>query len=71
MLAPGIFRRIFEGHIPTGKDAPTNAPASPYGEIPAPQPQAPKSEAAAPSHSDVLNTPQSQASAPSPRPSPN
>lgn len=24
MLAPGIFRRIFEGHIPTQKDAPTN-----------------------------------------------
>ncbi|HEX4636027.1 MAG TPA: AsmA-like C-terminal region-containing protein [Rhizomicrobium sp.] len=38
MLAPGIFRRIFEGHIPTQRDAPTNAP----------KPQAPKSEAAAP-----------------------
>ncbi|MCX7280995.1 MAG: DUF3971 domain-containing protein [Alphaproteobacteria bacterium] len=24
MLAPGIFRRIFEGHIPTQKDAPSN-----------------------------------------------
>jgi hypothetical protein len=26
MLAPGIFRRIFEGHIPTQRDAPSNAP---------------------------------------------
>ena len=26
MLAPGILRRIFEGHVPTGKDAPSNAP---------------------------------------------
>ena len=24
-LAPGIFRRLFEGHMPTGKDAPSNA----------------------------------------------
>jgi hypothetical protein len=24
LLAPGIFRRIFEGHIPTQRDAPTN-----------------------------------------------
>jgi hypothetical protein len=24
MLAPGIFRRIFQGHIPTQRDAPTN-----------------------------------------------
>jgi hypothetical protein len=27
MLTPGILRRIFEGHIPTGRDAPSNAPA--------------------------------------------
>ena len=27
MLTPGIFRRIFEGHMPTG-DAPTNAPVA-------------------------------------------
>ena len=33
MLAPGIFRRIFEGHIPNRQDAPTNAPVSPHGEI--------------------------------------
>ena len=24
MLAPGIFRRIFQGHIPNQRDAPTN-----------------------------------------------
>jgi hypothetical protein len=24
MLTPGILRRIFEGHIPTKADAPTN-----------------------------------------------
>jgi len=54
MLAPGIFRRIFEGHIPTGKDAPSNIVTPPHGDLPnAPQPQAaapaPKPEAAAPS----------------------
>jgi hypothetical protein len=49
MLAPGIFRRIFEGHIPTGKDAPSNIAAPARADPPnAPQPQAPKSEAAAP-----------------------
>jgi hypothetical protein len=37
MLAPGIFRRIFEGHIPTGKDAPTNAP-QPEAAAPTPRP---------------------------------
>jgi len=42
MLAPGIFRRIFEGHIPTQKDAPSNMVAPPRGDAPmnAPQPQA-------------------------------
>jgi hypothetical protein len=40
MLAPGIFRRIFEGHIPTGKDAPTNAaPSAPRPEAAAPTPR--------------------------------
>jgi len=29
MLTPGILRRIFEGHIPTKNDAPTNNPAPP------------------------------------------
>jgi len=33
MLAPGIFRRIFEGHIPRAPDAPSNA------QPPAPKPQ--------------------------------
>jgi hypothetical protein len=37
MLAPGIFRRIFEGHIPTQKDAPSNAP-QPQAPAPAPKP---------------------------------
>jgi len=37
MLAPGIFRRIFEGHIPTQKDAPTNAP-QPQAAAPTPRP---------------------------------
>jgi hypothetical protein len=29
MLAPGIFRRIFQGHIPTAANAPSNAPQPP------------------------------------------
>ncbi len=29
MLTPGIFRRIFEGHIPTAANAPSNQPATP------------------------------------------
>jgi hypothetical protein len=38
MLAPGIFRRIFEGHIPTKADAPSNLVAPPRGDAPnAPQ----------------------------------
>ena len=36
MLTPGIFRRIFEGHIPTKADAPTNKAA----ETPQPAPRA-------------------------------
>jgi hypothetical protein len=38
MLTPGILRRIFEGHMPTGKDAPSNAapPAAPAKPAPAP-----------------------------------
>jgi len=40
MLAPGIFRRIFEGHIPTQKDAPTNlAPNAPQPQAAAPSPR--------------------------------
>ena len=39
MLAPGIFRRIFEGHIPTQKDAPSNAPQT-TAPVPKPQTQA-------------------------------
>ncbi|MBA2587245.1 MAG: hypothetical protein H0U98_01330 [Alphaproteobacteria bacterium] len=35
LLAPGIFRRIFEGHIPTQRDAPTNA--QPQATAPAPK----------------------------------
>jgi len=27
VLTPGILRRIFEGHIPTAANAPSNAPA--------------------------------------------
>jgi hypothetical protein len=46
MLAPGIFRRIFEGHIPTRADAPSNAPQpapaapQPQASVPAPKPSA-------------------------------
>jgi hypothetical protein len=29
LLAPGIFRRMFQGHIPTQRDAPSNAQAAP------------------------------------------
>lgn len=39
MLAPGIFRRIFEGHIPTGKDAPTNNAPAPATQAAAPTPR--------------------------------
>jgi hypothetical protein len=39
MLAPGIFRRIFEGHIPTGKDAPTNNAPAPQPPTPTPTPR--------------------------------
>jgi hypothetical protein len=38
MLAPGIFRRIFEGHIPTQRDAPSNAPPKPEAAAPTPRP---------------------------------
>jgi hypothetical protein len=37
LLAPGIFRRIFEGHIPTVANAPSNAPQT--AAAPAPQPR--------------------------------
>ena len=41
MLTPGILRRIFEGHMPTSKDAPSNAvvpaPAKPATPPPANQ----------------------------------
>ena len=36
LLAPGIFRRIFEGHIPTQRDAPSNAPQA-AAPVPAPK----------------------------------
>ncbi|MBW8707831.1 MAG: hypothetical protein JF627_00920 [Alphaproteobacteria bacterium] len=36
MLAPGIFRRLFEGHIPTQRDAPSNnVPPAPLAAAPA------------------------------------
>ena len=38
MLTPGIFRRIFEGHIPTKADAPTNKAAQEAAPQPAPRP---------------------------------
>jgi hypothetical protein len=31
MLTPGILRRIFEGHIPTAANAPSNAPPDGQG----------------------------------------
>jgi len=42
MLTPGILRRIFEGHIPTAANAPSNAPqpAAPAPKTPAPKPPA-------------------------------
>jgi hypothetical protein len=51
MLAPGIFRRIFEGHIPTQKDAPSNMVAPPRGDAPSnaqPQAAAPAPKAPSP-----------------------
>jgi hypothetical protein len=54
MLAPGIFRRIFEGHIPRAPDAPSNMVAPPGGDVPnAPQATPPK--------------PQTQAQEPAPK----
>jgi hypothetical protein len=41
ILTPGILRRIFEGHIPTKNDAPTNNPT------PRPNPGVPQSQAQA------------------------
>jgi len=38
MLAPGIFRRIFEGHIPTAANAPTNNQPVAAPPQPAPRP---------------------------------
>ncbi len=38
LLAPGIFRRIFEGHIPTVANAPSNAPQQ-QATAPTPQPR--------------------------------
>ena len=38
MLTPGIFRRIFEGHIPTAANAPSNQPAQPTPKPPAATP---------------------------------
>ena len=40
MLAPGIFRRIFQGHIPNQRDAPTNN-ESPQAQAQAPAAGAP------------------------------
>jgi hypothetical protein len=44
LLAPGIFRRIFEGHIPTQRDAPSNnmpPAAKPDTQAAVPAPRAP------------------------------
>jgi hypothetical protein len=38
MLAPGIFRRLFQGHIPNQRDAPTNHEAQAQAPGPAPRP---------------------------------
>ncbi len=43
MLTPGILRRIFEGHIPTAANAPSNAPQKGQ-KPPQPDPQAHNSE---------------------------
>jgi hypothetical protein len=55
MLAPGIFRRIFEGHMPTSKDAPSNAP--PPGNTP---PNGPSSAAGAQAAQGAPAQPQSK-----------
>ncbi|HKX64567.1 MAG TPA: AsmA-like C-terminal domain-containing protein [Rhizomicrobium sp.] len=61
MLTPGILRRIFEGHIPTGRDAPSNMVAPPRGDVPnAPAPKARPQEPAP--------KPQTQAQEPTPKP---
>ena len=38
MLAPGIFRRIFQGHIPSQSDAPSNKQAA-QAQAPGPAPR--------------------------------
>jgi hypothetical protein len=55
MLTPGILRRIFEGHIPTAANAPSNA--APNAPANAPRPPALK--------------PQTQAQEPAPKPQAN
>lgn len=67
LLAPGIFRRIFQGHIPTAANAPTNTEAqqsAPSAPPPAPAQSAPQTSAAP-------GSAQSQAVSPTPRPSAN
>jgi len=46
MLTPGILRRIFEGHIPTAANAPSNA--TPNAPANAPQPPKPQTQAQEP-----------------------
>ncbi len=53
MLAPGIFRRIFEGHIPTAANAPSNAMPRPRRQRRAPG--APKPSPEAPGQVDWLH----------------
>ena len=38
VLTPGILRRIFEGHMPTAANAPSNAPSAPCRQPPKPSP---------------------------------
>ena len=57
MLTPGILRRIFQGHIPTKNDAPTNNP------VPRPEPGPAQSpaQAAPPKTQAQAATPKAQA----------
>jgi hypothetical protein len=72
-LTPGILRRIFQGHMPTAANAPSNAPGAQTQAAPAPatQPpatQTPALQAPATQTQATQAPPGTQAAAPSPGP---
>ena len=76
MLTPGILRRIFEGHIPTAANAPSNAPqpAAPKAPAQTQEPVTPPQASVPPLKPQIQEPapkPQTQAQEPTPKPSAN